>query len=429
MAATTDLATDPLRLAEEFPPVSTEAWEAAIRADLAGADYEKKLIWRTEEGIPVRPYYRAGDFPTPRKPLLFGASRPKVMIDAARFGEAGATTVQELGFGIYEAVKARSEGAPRVGFVLSVGSNFFFEVAKLRACRVLWAELTGEAVYIEARTSLSNKSVYDRYTNLLRATTEAMSARIGGADELHVQAFGFSERLAENVDRILLEEAHLGSVEDPAAGAYYVEVLTDSIAAEARKVYEGAGKVNIDEAIAASRAAKEKALASRRKVMVGVNNYPDINETLNAGDVQVPGGIWRAADVFEQIRLRSDRHAAKTGKRPTVLLLQRGDLKMRQARAQFIQNFFGCGGFAIIESDQLQPQADLVVLCSSDPEYLALAGEICPQSKVPVIVAGNPKEQMEALNKAGVAGYVHVLSNAVETLNQWQDRLGIGGKA
>ncbi len=429
MATTADLSSDTLRLAEEFPPVSTEAWEAAIRADLAGADYDKKLVWRTEEGIAVRPYYRAEDFPTPRKPLLFGASKPQTLIDAARFGEAGGTTVQELGFGISEAVKARSEGAPKIGFVLSVGSNFFFEIAKIRACRILWAELTGEPVWIQARTSLSNKSVYDRYTNLLRLTTEAMSARIGGADELLVAAFGFAERLARNVDRILVEEAHLTAVEDPAAGAYYVEVLTDSIVAEARKVYESASKTNVDEAIAASRAAKEKAIASRRKVLVGVNNYPDINETLNPDDVTTPRDIWRAAAVFEGIRLRSDRHAAKTGKRPTVLLLQRGDLKMRQARAQFIQNFFGCGGFAITESNQLEGNPDLVVLCSSDPEYVALAQEVCPQAKQPVIVAGNPKDQMEALNAAGVAGYVHVLSNAVETLTHWQKQLNIGEEA
>ena len=98
---------------------------------------------------------------------------------------------------------------------------------------------------------------------------------------------------------------------------------------------------------------------------------------------------------------------------------------MRQARAQFIQNFFGCGGFAIVESDKLDGNPDLVVLCSSDPEYVALAQEICPQAKQPVIVAGNPKDQMEALNAAGVAGYVHVLSNAVETLTYWQKQIGI----
>jgi methylmalonyl-CoA mutase len=112
-----------------------------------------------------------------------------------------------------------------------------------------------------------------------------------------------------------------------------------------------------------------------------------------------------------------------------VLLLERGDLKMRQARSQFVLNLFGCGGFDIIASDRYQgTDANLIVLCSSDREYLALAEEVCPNVKQPVIVAGNPKDQMEALNAAGVQGYVHVQSNAVETLTDWQNRLGIGGR-
>ncbi len=129
------------------------------------------------------------------------------------------------------------------------------------------------------------------------------------------------------------------------------------------------------------------------------------------------------AAPIEAIRLRSERHAAKTGKRLRVLLLRRGDLKMKMARATFCQNFFGCGGFEIVESEELQ-NADLVVLCSSDAEYVELAKEVCAETKAPVIVAGNPKEQIEELKAIGVAGFVHILSNLVETLGQWQDRLG-----
>jgi methylmalonyl-CoA mutase len=157
-------------------------------------------------------------------------------------------------------------------------------------------------------------------------------------------------------------------------------------------------------------------------VLVGVNNYPNVNEVLDE-DVRVPADIWREPAVFEAIRRRSDSQA----KRPKVLLLTRGDLKMRQARAQFCLNFFGCGGFAVEESAAYEgTDADLIVLCSSDPEYLPLAQEVCPKVSRPVIVAGNPKESIDALNAAGIAGYVHVGSNAVETLTHWQDRLGIG---
>ena len=112
-----------------------------------------------------------------------------------------------------------------------------------------------------------------------------------------------------------------------------------------------------------------------------------------------------------------------------MLLLKRGDLKMRMARAQFCLNFFACAGFAIEEADTLEGrQADLIVLCSSDPEYLDFARDVCPRVGVPVIVAGNPKDQIEPLREAGVAGFVHILSNMVETLEEWQRRLGIDGK-
>ena len=429
MWAMADLSTEQLCLSKEFPPVSTEEWEAVIRADLAGADYEKKLIWRTDEGIAVKPYYRledAKDLPGLSN-ISFEAPETDGMIDAAQFGENGATTVQELAYGLAAAQEKLAAGieATSIGLVFSAGVNFFFEIAKLRAARLLWHELTKKSLYIEARTSLTDKSIYDPYTNLLRATTEAMSALIGGAAEVNVQPFGFRERLAENVDHILREEARLDDVIDPAAGSWYVEVLTASIADEARKLVrqiaeEGGytkGKPSIEQAIAQARAAKEKAVAQRRRVLVGVNNYPDITEAKDPSDLPpLPSGVWRAPAPFEAIRLRADIHAKQTGHRPTVLLLMRGDLKMRQARAQFCQNLFGCGGFAIIQSDELDPAADVVVLCSSDPEYPKLAADILPQTGKPVVVAG--KEQ----DIPGVAGFVNMQSDVLKTLEYWLER-------
>jgi methylmalonyl-CoA mutase len=94
------------------------------------------------------------------------------------------------------------------------------------------------------------------------------------------------------------------------------------------------------------------------------------------------------------------------------------------ARANFCLNFFGCGGFDILESDQHRGiEADLIVLCSSDPEYLSFAQEVCPEAKAPVLVAGNPKDQIAVLRAAGVQGFVHAQSDAVETLAEWQDKL------
>lgn len=433
-----------LSIRDDFPPVATADWEKTIQADLKGADYEKKLVWKTEEGLAVKPYYRAEDLPgTPVSRRASTGWRitegalPPGTVDAARWHEQGATAVQELAFAISEASDVLASGAEVTAIALCAGSNYFFEIAKFRAARVLFANLAKaygkpSEIQIYARTALSNKSLYDPYTNLLRATTEALSAVLGGCDALQVQPARFAPRLALNVQRILKEEAHLDAVADPAGGSYYVEALTSAMAQEAWKLFqelEAAGgwsktQDRVTALTTEARAAKEKAVANRRKTLVGVNNYPDTGESAldEAGALASAG--WRMASAIESIRLRTERHAARTGRRPRVLLLKSGDLKMKMARATFCQNFFGCGGFEIVEGEELAP-ADLVVLCSSDPEYVDLASGICARTQAPVVVAGNPKEQIEQLNSLGVAGYVHMLSNLVETLTLWQDKLGV----
>lgn len=442
-----------LNLKQEFPPVSTEQWEQTIAADLKGADYEKKLVWRTDEGIAVRPYYRSENLPAapfrqaePKSWKILDAA-PTGGIDAVAFHEAGATAVQELGYALAAASDALAAGQPVPAVNFAVGSNYFFEIAKLRAARMTFAALaeaySAPAVEIRAVTALSNKSIYDPYTNLLRSTTEALSAVLGGADSLAVQPAGYPARLAKNVQLVLKEEAHLDKVADPAGGSYYIESLTDSIAAEAWKLFQqveseggyAKSRPSIDAAIAQARAAKEKAISSRRRTLVGVNNYPDIHEKELENAGSLPDG-FRLARSIEKIRLRTERHAKRTGVTPKVVLLKKGDLKMKMARAQFCQNFFGCAGFEIEELDSAQSRsasdgpsasAALLVLCSSDPEYLDFAAEVCPTAKVPVLVAGNPKDQIDQLKSLGVQGFVHVQSNMVDTLTEWQDKLAIDG--
>ncbi len=342
--------------------------------------------------------------------------------------------MQELAFALAAGVDRLAAGATEVKFVYAVGSTYFFEIAKLRAARLLWAQAThafGRTVPMQlcATTATANKSLYDRYTNLLRVTTEALSAVLGGCDTLLVEPFEFPERLATNVQLLLKHEAHLDQATDPAAGSYYIEWLTNALGREAWKLFqeiEAQGGYSqaqgfIDQALAASRKAAEGLVASRRRTLVGVNNYPDLQESGVSPDAAVRFD-WRLAEPLERIRLRTERHAHATGHTPVVLLLTRGDVKMRIARANFCANFFGCAGFDIKESAQLEP-GDLVVLCSSDPEYLGTGAGDHSASKVPVIVAGNPKEQMPALTEAGVQGFVHVFSNMVDTLTEWQNKL------
>lgn len=470
----------PLRLAEEFPPVSSEAWDRVVRRDLKGADYGKRLVWRLADGIAVKPYYRAEDLDgleaqvaaQPGAPpwvrgsgerwTAAGGTAPAGAIRADRLHEGGATPVQEIGYAIAEGVdrlaaataagRTVDEAARELVFVFAVGSAYFVEIAKLRAARLAWAQAvaafapsSAEAsrMRLLVRTARANKGLYDPYTNLLRATTEAMSAVIGGADEVLVEPAGFDPHLATNVPRILAEESRLDAVADPAGGSYFVEALTDALAREAWRLLqqvEATGGYELvvasgalETAVLQARAAKEEAVSSRRRTLVGVNNYPDLGESGPAAqalpvDAGGPVPPWRMAQPFEEIRMRTERHAATTGRRPRVLLLTRGDVRMRTARANFCLNFFGCAGFDVVQSDSDAGEtADLIVLCSSDPEYLAIARDVCARVQVPVIVAGHPKEHVDALCAAGVEGFVHVQSDAVQVLTEWQRRIGIAG--
>ncbi|MBN1570487.1 MAG: hypothetical protein JXA73_21770 [Acidobacteria bacterium] len=459
-----------LNLSREFPPIPTSAWEAVIAKDLKGADYDKRLVWRTEEGLAVRPYYRQENLAGLESQLCMrrnsrgweivaDAEPKKDAIRADLLHEAGAHSIQELGYAIAMGVERLAElttnkpvedAVREIEFIMAVGPSYFIEIAKLRAARLLWAQAVSAFnpkspdacnVKLHVRTPRRNKSLYDRHTNLLRAATEALSAVIGGCDQLTIEAFGFDEHLAVNIQRILQEESHLDAVADPAGGSYYIETLTDSIAREAWKLFQqveaeggyvrslAAGSVG--KALAATRAARDKAMSGRRRALVGVNNYPNLMEKKPEGEVPLvaldgPLPQYRVAEPFEKIRRRTIDHASTTGRYPKVLLLTRGDVKMKGARSNFCLNFFGCAAFDMVVSEEFNDtDADLIILCSSDPEYLAFAQDICPKVKVPVLVAGNPKDQIEALQAAGVQGFVHVLSDAVQTLTEWQNKLGM----
>jgi methylmalonyl-CoA mutase len=459
-----------LNLAKEFPPTPTSEWEKVIAKDLKGADYEKKLIWRTEEGIEVRPYYRKENLSGLEEQVnvrrlkrgweIIPAFEPKA--DAVRadlLHEAGAHAIQELGYAIAAGVELlatltatrKVDAAARtIEFVFAVGPSYFIEIAKLRAARLLWAQAVAAfdpkdaeagTMQMLVRTPRRNKSIYDCYTNLLRVTTEALSAIIGGCDQLTIEPFGFDQHLAVNIQHILQEESHIDAVADPAGGSYYIESLTDSLAREAWKFFQqveaegGYAKAlasgSIEKSLAATRTARDKALSSRRRALVGVNNYPNLMEKLP----EIKG--WpaeknsllpqqRIAEPFEMIRQRTIDHARATGKYAKVLLLTRGDAKMKGARSTFCLNFFGCAGFDMVVSEEFEGvDADLIVLCSSDPEYDSFAREVCPKTKVPVLIAGNPKDQIEALSAIGIQGFVHIASDAVTTLTEWQNRLGM----
>ena len=253
------------------------------------------------------------------------------------YHDAGADAVQELAICLATAVQhlRELEGrgldvemvAPRIRWHLSVGTQFFLEIARLRAARLLWARAVGAAggseqaqrLTLSARTSRFTKTVLDPHVNILRATTEAMAAIFGQVDSLHVAPFDeplglpdeFSRRLARNTQLILREESHFDLVADPAGGSWYVEKLTAEVAAAAWRKFqeiEAAGGVVaalqagvLQEQVAVTVAARRKNLASRKDILVGTNQYPNAQERL-----LVPRPVDHAALHAERSRTLQD---------------------------------------------------------------------------------------------------------------------------
>ena len=605
------------KLFTEFPPVPTEKWEEVITADLKGADYERKLVWKTGEGFNVRPYYRAenlegikflgsqaGEFPYVRgthahnrwrvhqtvsvvcpkeanaealkilnagvdslgfciasadfsaadldmllkdicipaveitfcgekmanvaelvlakvekegiakedvriafciDPLVKGLSSKGdfcspngekciarivelihktkeykhvriVTVAGQTFGNSGSTIVEELAFTLSAGhdylVRLTDAGldvdaaARKLRFSFSVSSNYFMEIAKFRAARMLWANIVkgyGPAkncackMQIHAETSRWNQTVYDPYVNMLRGTTEAMSATIAGVHSLEVMPFDasfenpteFSKRIARNVELLLKNESHFDQVVDPAGGSYYVENLTQSIAAEAWKLfleieekggYTEAYKAGlIVERIKASAAAKDKNIAT----LLGANQYPNFTEVAGKeitaesvtrkqaeGNVLVP---YRGAMAFEEMRLQVDR----SGKEPKAFMLTCGNLGMARARSQFSCNFFACAGIKVIDNTYfksieegvkaaLESKAQIVVVCASDDDYAEAAPKIKELlgGKAILVVAGAPACAPE-LEAQGITNFINVKSNVLETLKFYLKEMGI----
>lgn len=613
------------RLLTEFAPVSTQAWMDKIVADLKGADFTKKLVWRTNEGFNVNPFYRKediegltaphvlpGEYPFVRstrmdnewlirqdinvvdleaanakaldilgkgitslgfklkknqinveslavllkgiypeavelnftccvsvatklaevlvayyaqvganvaeckgsigfdpfkKQLVRGISNPQwieackalleaikplpqyrvLTVNALNLANAGAYIYQELGYALawgaelLDKLVAEGYSVPevtsRIKFTFGVGSNYFMELAKFRAARWLWAEIVGAhgdefkgdaaKIHQHAVTSTWNKTIFDAHVNLLRTQTEAMSATLGGVDSLTVQPFDvtyqesddFSERIARNQQLLLKEESHFDKVIDPAAGSYYVEYLTNSIAEEAWKLFlsvdEAGGFAHaveageVQKAVNASNDKRHAAVAARREIFLGTNQFPNFTEVA-AGKIKFeaegsshscgcgaptiePLRFDRGASDFEALRLATER----SGKEVKVFMLTIGNLAMRLARSQFSSNFFACAGYKVIDNlgfktvqegvdAGLAAGADIIVLCSSDDEYAEFAPEAFKylDGRTQFVVAGAPA-CMDDLKAVGIEHFINVKSNVLETLRGFNKVLGI----
>ncbi len=230
------------------------------------------------------------------------------------YNKAGASAVEELAAAIATGVEymrafmaqgmSADDAAKQIVFVLSVGPQFFMEIAKLRAARLMWTQAahalgaTPEAAKMRvlSRTGFYNKTVHDPYVNMLRTTTEAFSAVVGGADALSVGAFDevvrpadeFSRRIARNQSLVLSEECELRQVVDPAGGSYFIETLTKELAEKSWALFQEIEKQGgiisalkagfIQQQIAKTAAARLKKFNQRRENLVGTNLYPNLAE-------------------------------------------------------------------------------------------------------------------------------------------------------
>ena len=409
-----------------------------------------------------------------------------ICVNTVALNNAGAYIVQELGYALawgneylQQLVDAGVDvdlAAKKIKFNMGVSENYFMELAKFRAARLLWAQIVKQyepkcdcacKMCVNAVTSEYNQTLFDSYVNLLRSQTEAMSAALGGVHSMVVTPFDvtyeaptdFSERIARNQQLLLKEECHFNTVVDPGAGSYYVEHLTNSLAVEGWKIFlkveeeggflaavkAGTGQDDIN----ATNVKRHGDAAKRKEFLLGTNQFPNFTEKSegkravsccccagHSGDSGESGikaiSSTRLAADFEDLRI----HTEET-KVPTAFMLTIGNLAMRQARAQFSCNFLACAGYKVIDNlgfktveegvdAALKAKADIVVICSSDDEYAeyAIPAFKYLDGRAMFVVAGAPA-CMEDLKAAGIENYIHVKCNVLETLKEYNAKLGI----
>ena len=406
-----------------------------------------------------------------------------IAVNSEALNNSGAYIVQELGYALawgneylQQMVEAGVEptlAASKIKFNMGISENYFMEIAKFRAFRMLWAKIVNTYdvpeeecyTYIMATTANYNKTLFDSYVNLLRTQTEAMSSALAGVESMVVTPFDapyeepteFSERLARNQQLMLKEENHFSKIVDVAAGSYYIEQLTQSLAGEAWKLFLSVEKEggflaatlsgSVQNTLNATNDDRHKKAAQRKEFILGSNQFPNFNEVsegktpltccCKCGAEEATAfpklNTTRLASEFEDLRLQTE----KAAKRPVAFMLTIGDLKWRQARAQFSCNFLASAGYQVIDNlgfptveegveAAVKAGADIVVLCSSDEEYaqLAVPAYQALNGRALFVVAGAPA-CTDDLKAAGIEYFIHVRVNQLETLKEFNAKLGI----
>ncbi|MER1984938.1 MAG: methylmalonyl-CoA mutase family protein [Solibacillus sp.] len=379
------------------------------------------------------------------------ADYPNVRTFAANtvaYHNDGANATQELAIALSLAAKQANEASDFDAFAakffvnFAVDTQFFTEIAKLRAFKVLWNAFTAaygkeaQAVPVAVETSVRSFSKLDVYVNLLRAGNEAFSAAIGGADLITVHPHDIltkvsdqSVRIARNVLLVTKEESHVLNVLDPAGGSYFVESLTADLVKDAWALFldiERAGGIDaydIATPIAQVHAERIASVEKRKTVLVGTNNYADPTETVPAEENAQFADVKRLAIPFENLRKEFAANPVKTA------ILTFGELKNFKARADFVAGVFATAGVVPTQSEAFTSVEEAKAwLNNSDFDYVCVAAtdedtkEIVPalldgkRATVILDAAGRYKEEADAWTAAGLNGFVFAGQNLVEKL-------------
>jgi len=460
------------------------------------------------------------------------------------YNSAGASAVQELAFvfaGIIEYVNnltakglAVEDVLNQVRVTFGISSFYFMEIAKLRAAKVMWANLVTAyglepekyPMFIHACTSTYNQTKYDPYVNMLRTTTEAFSAVVGGIDSLHTNAFDeeinisneFSRRIARNTQIILKEESQLAKLVDPAGGSFYVETLTEEVATKSWELLQEVEKQGgmfaalkndfVQNEIKKTSDLRIADFAKRKSVLVGTNMYANVKETLletrtfdktafikkraeflqkyrvsgnkekhesiiaklyklaesnspelfkngiaafvegatmgefanslHSGSEESvsinPLKMYRLAELFEELRDTAEEYKTKNGYAPKLFLATMGPVKQHKGRADFSRGFFEVAGFDVIYPNSLNSAeeavdalvksgAKAVVICSTDDTYPEIVPAFMNELKnkandTLTVLAGYPKEQIDAHKEAGVNEFIYLGCDAYSLLKR-----------
>lgn len=353
-----------------------------------------------------------------------------VVADGSALHNVGASDAQELGFAVAAATNylrklvelgySVDAAASLIDFRLAATGEQFPTIAKFRALRRLWSrvlELSGATVrdtYVHGVTSRAMMTKYDPWVNMLRTTVAAFAAGVGGADSVTVLPFdselgipdAFGRRIARNTSALLIDEAHVAKVTDPAGGSYMVEKLTDDIAvaawAEFGLLEDGGLGVTgpaLRERMNAVARLRDDQIAKRKRPITGISEFPNLHESLPERRPYAEGRptVTSYAHAFEALR---DKPVAEP-----IFLATMGTVAAHTARATFASNLFAAGGIDVVNEgrhDDIEAVLahyrgeQVVCLAGSDSAYAewgtTLAAALREGGAQHVIVAGKPLE-------------------------------------